>query len=351
MARVETYSANSFEKMNILITSAGRRGYIIDYFKNVNGIGKVYASNSVYSIALQHADDYFITPLIYSDDYISAILQFCKSKNISIVLSLFDADLYILAKHKKMFENEGIRIIVSDEDFINTCNDKWKTYNFLSEIGVKTPKTFIKKAQVKSELRVGKSQFPIVIKPRWGCGSIGVHIAHDYDELDVLDKICRREIFDSYLKYESNMTPETPIVYQQYISGEEYKLNVINDLNGKYVKTFAIKKIAIRSGETDIGVTVSADMFESIGQWIAKNSNHIGILSVDCFVSNSTVYVIEFNCRICGIYPLLHLAGLNFTQQLVHWVKGKPTDKQLFAVKEGVTVVKDLSPTILGGNK
>ena len=42
--------------MNVLLTSAGRRSYIVDYFKKVNGIGKVYASNSAYNIALKRAD-------------------------------------------------------------------------------------------------------------------------------------------------------------------------------------------------------------------------------------------------------------------------------------------------------
>lgn len=50
--------------MNVLLTSAGRRSYIVDYFKKVNGIGKVYASNSAYTIALKRADGYFISPLI-----------------------------------------------------------------------------------------------------------------------------------------------------------------------------------------------------------------------------------------------------------------------------------------------
>lgn len=47
--------------MNILLTSAGRRSYIVDYFKEAEGIGKVFASNSTYTIALKRADGYFIS--------------------------------------------------------------------------------------------------------------------------------------------------------------------------------------------------------------------------------------------------------------------------------------------------
>ena len=72
--------------INILLTSAGRRAYLVDYFKKANGINKVYASNSDYTIALERADGYFISPLIYSEDYISSIINYCKEKEISAAL-------------------------------------------------------------------------------------------------------------------------------------------------------------------------------------------------------------------------------------------------------------------------
>ena len=56
--------------MNILLTSAGRRAYMVDYFKQCSGINNVYASNSQYTIALKRADGYLLTPLIYDEAYI-----------------------------------------------------------------------------------------------------------------------------------------------------------------------------------------------------------------------------------------------------------------------------------------
>lgn len=333
--------------MNILITSAGRRAYLIDYFKNVDGIDKVYASNSVYTIALQRADDYFISPLIYSDTYIASILQFCKDYNIGAVLSLFDADLLVLSKHKSEFEANGITLLVSDNNFVTTCNDKWETFNFLSAIEVNTPKTYLQKEQLAHELLHRDLLYPVIIKPRWGTGSIGVHVAYSENELNVLSNICEREINNSYLKYESNITPESSIIYQQFIPGTEYKLNIINDLNGNYVETFAIKKIAIRSGETDIGETVSNSLFVDIARKISQNSRHIGILSVDCIIMDDEIFVIEFNCRICGIYPILHLAGLNYPQILSDWLHNRITDKSLLKITHGIKVIKDITPTLL----
>lgn len=333
--------------MNILITSAGRRAYIIDYFKKVNGIDKVYASNSTYSIALQHADDYLISPLIYSDSYIPAILDFCLNNNINALLSLFDADLLVLAQHKSEFEAHNIRVIISDEKFVRICNDKWLTYKFFIDAGVNTPATYLNRAQLEQGLSHGECSFPIIIKPRWGTGTIGVYVANDINETDVLEKLSYRDIFSSSLKYESNLTPESPIIYQQYISGIEYPLNIINDLKGNYIDTFAIRKIAMRSGETDIGITVSPLPFTDIAESISAQGRHIGILSVDCIKSEEDIYVIELNCRISGTYPILHLSGLRFLQQLADWLNGKSTDMTLLSLNEGITVTKNLDPVIL----
>ena len=59
--------------MNVLITSVGRRNYIVDYFKEaLGGRGKVIAVNSIADTSgMIAADEYCIAPKILSDEYIS----------------------------------------------------------------------------------------------------------------------------------------------------------------------------------------------------------------------------------------------------------------------------------------
>lgn len=67
--------------MNILLTSAGRRTYMVEYFKQaLNGNGKVFASNSILTYTLEQADEFVITPNIYDDSYIAFLLDYCKKK-------------------------------------------------------------------------------------------------------------------------------------------------------------------------------------------------------------------------------------------------------------------------------
>jgi len=333
--------------MNVLLTSAGRRSYIVDYFKQCEGIDKVYASNSIYTIALKRADGYFLSPLIYDENYIPSIIDFCIKHDVKIVLSLFDIDLYILAQNEEEFKKNGINLILAPVDFVRICNDKWSTYKTLLELGILTPKTYLHVEDVVNAIKTGELSYPIIMKPRWGMASMDIFKVYNDDELRVLTERSKRDIFHSYLKYESSMTPEESIIYQEIQEGEEYGLDVFNDLNGNYVGTFPKQKVTMRSGETDLGRTAQPEPFIEVGKKLANYSHHKGILSVDCFKTDKGISVIEMNCRISGHYPLSHLAGINYPQQLVEWVEGKPTNKEYFKFTPGLFITKDLQPLVL----
>lgn len=335
--------------MNILLTSAGRRTYLVEYFKQaLKGKGKVHASNSILTYTLLQADRYVLTPNIYNLDYITFLLGYCKKHNISTVISLFDIDLPVLARNCQIFKDNGIRLIVSDYRVTEICNDKWLTFEFLHNIGIRQTPTFINLVDAKQAIKQGVISYPLFIKPRWGMGSIGIYKVENEDELDVLYKKLHREIFNTYLKYESEMDRDSCIVIQQAINGQEYGIEIINDLNANYVATMAKKKIAMRSGETDIAEIVDSKLFESIGRRIAENLKHVAILDVDCFIAeNGDVYVLEMNSRFGGQYPFSHLAGANMPQQIINWLEGKPSDISLLSPRVGVKVCKELNPVII----
>lgn len=69
--------------MNILLTSVGRRAYMVKYFKEVVGeSGQVHVSNSDdKTVAFHYADKSVVTPLIYNSEYIPFLLKYCKDMN------------------------------------------------------------------------------------------------------------------------------------------------------------------------------------------------------------------------------------------------------------------------------
>lgn len=191
--------------MNILLTSVGRRAYMVQYFQEaLNGKGKVHVCNSDdTTVAFQYADKCVVSPLIYDPQYIPFLLDYCQNNHIDVLLSLFDIDLLMLSKHKEDFEKIGTRVIVANREFVEVCNDKWKTYQFLCENNIHTPKTYLTLESVLEAIETGELSYPVIVKPRFGCGSIGLSVADDEMDLILLFRKTLNEVKKSYLKYES----------------------------------------------------------------------------------------------------------------------------------------------------
>ena len=88
------------EPINILLTSAGRRGYLVNYFKKaLKTQGEIHVSNSTeHSTAMIHGDHSIVTPLISDDAYIPYLKKYCEEHHIDAIIPLFDIDLHILSK-------------------------------------------------------------------------------------------------------------------------------------------------------------------------------------------------------------------------------------------------------------
>lgn len=335
---------NGGKGVNLFITSAGRRGYIVKYFKEVIGNeGKVYAGNSSsLSPAFSYADEQIVTPLIYDDAYIPFLLDFCKTKQIDFLISLFDIDLFVLAQNKEKFREIGTEVIVSEPQVVDRCNDKWKTYLFCKENGISTAETYLNPEDAYSSLQKNTLHFPLMVKPRWGMGSIAVFEAENHRELEVLYEKCKRDIQRSYLKYEAAFDLDHCVIIQQKLAGAEFGVDIINDLAGNYCSHVVRKKYAMRSGETDCAAVVREKAVSEFAERLGKCSKHIGNMDVDVFVDQGEVYLLEMNARFGGGYPFSHLAGVNLPKAIVKWLRGETVTDELTVKRYNRIIQKDI---------
>lgn len=330
--------------MNILLTSAGRRGYIVKYFQDALGKeGKVHVANSSpLSVAMKYGDQAVVTPLIYDDEYIPFLTSYCQYHQIDAIIPLFDIDLPILSKNRSEFEKIGVTVIVSKEESIRICNDKWETFNYLKENNLNTPETFLSIASALNAVHTGRVSFPLIIKPRWGMGSISIYEASDQEELELLFKKVEKNILSTYLVYESNLNHESNVIIQEKLSGQEYGLDVINDLNGHYQNTVVKKKYAMRSGETDCAETVANPTLVQLAEQISRTLGHIGNLDIDAFYVEGVAYILEMNARFGGGYPFSHQAGVNLPKAIVLWLQNANVKHSLLEAEMGVIGYKDI---------
>ena len=85
--------------INILLTSAGRRNYLVEYFREaIRGRGRVFAADArAGAPALQEADGVVVMPRADDPHYVDALLEFCEAQRIGLLVPLSDLELPGLA--------------------------------------------------------------------------------------------------------------------------------------------------------------------------------------------------------------------------------------------------------------
>ena len=328
--------------MNILFTCAGRRTYLLKYFKEnmAEGDNVVATDMQLSAPALQAADVKLQVPAVYDPEYVNITLNICKEQKIDALISLNDLELPILAENKAKFEALGVKVIVSDPQVIDIAFDKYKTAQWVESLGLVAPKTYVRLADVKEALAKGEIEFPLFMKPRWGSGSIGLESIADMEELHIYYNLLMKKIKKTILATAS--VGDEYIMIQEKLTGSEFGLDIMNDLNGKNVAVSVKQKLAMRAGETDKAVTVDLPEVREMGKKIGEALGHIGNLDVDIMQRADGAYcVLELNPRFGGGYPFSYEAGVNMPKAIIQWVKGEEVDPAILQPEYGKMFAKN----------
>jgi carbamoyl-phosphate synthase large subunit len=310
--------------MNILITSAGTRGYLIKYFKKaLKEKGKIFAADcSKYSPALYNADNYFIVPPASDKNYIDKLLNICLKNDIKGVVSLNDIELHVLAQHKNKFIEKGIQLIVSDRKVVDLCYDKYKTFLFLKENKFPFPKTFISLNEVLMEIKSKTIKFPLLIKPRKGSSGLGIKEVFNIEEL------------------KNGFNKKENLIIQEFIQGDQYGIDVFSNSSLLPVSIFAKKVIRIRAGVADKEVTVyDAKMIDYIRNLIEKLELH-GPGDIDLIKRKNEYVVLEINPRFGGGYPIAHVVGANFPKKIIRLINGDLLEADFRRYPDNIVMMK-----------
>lgn len=313
--------------MNLLILSPGRRVEIVEYFKETfHAVGrKVYTLDmSPYAPALYSGDEFFRIDKDFNhlESYIDQILDICKEKNVSVILTLIDPELVLLSDYKERFESLGIKLILSDLDFIKQTFDKFGFYNTYKNT-IKLVETVGSYEDAIEKINSGEWSYPLFAKLRDGSASIGIK------------KIAAPNDFEG-------VKENKQYIYQPFIDGTEYGVDVYFDMiSGDLVSVFMKKKISMRAGETDKAVSVKSD---KVLDEIKKLNNIEGLygpIDVDVFVSNyGEVYVNEINPRFGGGHPHAYGCGVNFMKLILNNLEGRKNEPVFNNYKAGVMMLK-----------
>jgi carbamoyl-phosphate synthase large subunit len=328
--------------MNILLTCVGRRNYLVQFFREaLRNRGQVYGADADrYACALQECDKRFVVPRVEESDYCDEILALCQQHNVRLVVPLLDLELPVLANERERFMAVGAIPVISSPEVIRSCFDKWATVQLLSRCGLQHPRTYVHVCDALAAIKEGRLTYPVVVKPRWGSASLGIEYAQDDEELDMSVRLLRRKLPRTMLGPASMTDLERSVIIQERLQGQEYGLDVVNDLEGRYVTTFVRRKLSMRAGETDQAITVECEELSAVGRTIGEALGHRGNLDCDVFMTDRGCYVLETNPRFGGGYPFSHAAGANLPAMLIAWACGAPIDPNWMTVKRNLVAAK-----------
>lgn len=328
--------------MNILFSCAGRRAYLLKYFRaalDEIGGGKIFATDmSPFAPALAFADVALRVPSVYAGNYLDELEKICRENAIDALFSLNDLELPILASARERFAAAGTRLVVSAPKVIEICFDKMKTARFVESLGLNSPKTFTNLDEALAMLNRGALAFPLILKPRWGSGSIGIEIVRSQEELVETFAFVRRKIARSILAKASADADE--ILIQEAILDAEYGLDVMNDLQGNHIAVSVKRKLAMRAGETDKAITVNSPELREIGHRLGNALRHVANLDCDILERGGKFYVLEMNPRFGGGYPFSQEAGVNLPLAILKWLRGDAVSADLLTETPNVAFAK-----------
>jgi carbamoyl-phosphate synthase large subunit len=234
----------------------------------------------------------------------------------------------------------GTIAVVSSPEVVDKCFDKWESLKFLKACGLHAADTYLSLADACEALTQGEITFPLVVKPRWGTTSIGIEYPDDREELEWDYALAKKRIQRTFLREISATDPERCILIQKRLCGEEYGLDVVNDLEGRYVCTLVKRKLAMRAGQTDQAITVRSDQLERVGEVIGRELGHIGVLDCDLIVTEQSCCVLDLNPRLGGGYPFSHMAGANLPAALVAWANHEQPDARWLRLEPNIVTCK-----------
>lgn len=285
--------------MNVLITSAGRRVSLVKAFQNElkalvpDGLVMTTDYNIQLSAACHVSDKAFELPLVDDTDYLDKLINVCLNNNIKLIVPTIDTELLLLAKNFKLLSKKGITPIISSMEFINICRDKRAMNLFFINHNIHVAKEYSKYDYT----------LPLFIKPLNGSRSVDTFIINKHEDLTEYHFKNKNLMFLEYLNHNDF---------------EEFTCDLYYDRNNNLKCVVPRKRIEVRDGEVNKGLTEKNALIEYIKARLNHIDGAVGCLTSQFFKhkSNGEIYGIEINARFGGGFPLSYFSGANF----VKWI-------------------------------
>ena len=300
-----------FSKIRVLVTeAAGKQSLtIVRELKELGCHVTVICSDKSASCYVSNRpDERIISKYIALRDErtLKELLKLVKTGKYDVLMPIGELGTSFITEHEDEFKPYVKLACAPRKSYINAY-DKQRTFDIAHETGIPSPKTRLSTQSVEDYLKT--VEFPLIIKPRNGLGSVGFH------------KFEKREDFDPYIR-QHNIDLDN-YVLQEYVDYDKRLGTILFvDQRGNVCMSYADE--VLRWFPIDAG---SASLIKSIDypeviKWssdLLKAMNWQGVAALSFMVDNKTGVpkLLEINGRIPASIRLSRQCGFNVAKLLV----------------------------------
>lgn len=277
------------QKINVLITGCGGDlgASIARICKESEMIGKVVGCNNNDRHFCKYiVDSHYVVENFGTAKYRQQIKNIIEKESIDLVVPVSELEIRLIAADDGSNYFGKVPCIITNEKSLHIGLDKLKTVDFLKEIGVPYPETYVFN-EMHNELN-----YPFIIKSRNGYGSKSVFLINNNTEK----------------KYYLKKYPE--FIAQEYlnVAESEYTCGLFSSCSGIDVRSIVFKR-NLYEGTTSDGEVIDSVEINSLLQKVAKELSLKGSINVQLRVTEKGPVIFEINPRFSSTVRFRDLLG------------------------------------------
>ena len=220
--------------------------------------------------------------------FADALLEICRREHVDVVVPTVDTELLPLAMDRARYAELGVTLVVASEQTLRVCLDKWLLAERCREV-VRVPATAVLDGAFDAAAWV----LPVIVKPRSGSGSRGIHLLERREQLDALER-------------------DGTLLVQEHLPGVEHSLDVLARSDGHVSAVVPRARLKVDSGIAVTGRTLHDDRLDTFARETARL---IGLTTVANVQVKEDVTgqpaLLEVNARFPGTMPLTVGSGVD----------------------------------------
>lgn len=279
----------SRDRIGVLVSSISRKVPMLHAVRaaatTISGVVCITGADADKACVGKHFTDNFWHMPQLSELTADTLQAYCQENGIRFIIPSRDGELLFFSSLKRRLAQEGISVMVSDEEPLQNCLDKLQFAERLASLG------FPAIATAEAPNTIDAARF--VVKERFGAGAKGVGLNLDREDAGALAAKL-----------------DTPI-FQPFVPGSEYSVDVYIDCLGKCTGAIARRREIVVGGESQVTATVSHAKLEAMCAQIAESLGLYGHCVFQVIEDNKgNLHVVECNPRFGGASTLSVHAGL-----------------------------------------